>query len=75
LELPKDIQANHMAFKPEVFTYHGPSIFMDSDGYTESSQDLNFIKVKDNLIKIHEILGLAFKSSVSDLALSEIAFR
>jgi hypothetical protein len=48
---------------------------MDSDGYTENSQDLSFIKVKDSMKKIHEILGLAFKSSVSDLAVDEIAFR
>ena len=40
LELPKDIQANHMAFKPEVSSYHGPSIFMDSDGYTENNLSL-----------------------------------
>jgi uncharacterized protein (TIGR04255 family) len=75
LELPKDIQANDMTFRPEVSSHHGPSIFMDSDGYTENSQDLSFIKVKDSMKKIHEILGLAFKSSVSDLAVSEIAFR
>jgi uncharacterized protein (TIGR04255 family) len=75
LELPKDIQANNMMFRSDMSSYQGPSIFMDSDGYKESSQDLNFIKVKDSLMQIHEILGLAFKSSVSDLAVSEIAFR
>jgi hypothetical protein len=48
---------------------------MDSDGYTENSQDLSFIKVKDSMKKIHEILGFAFKSSVSDLAVTEIGFR
>ena len=75
LELPKDIHANDMTFRPEVLSYLGPSIFLDSDGYMENSQDLSFIKVKDSLKKIHEILGFAFKSSVSDLAVNEIGFR
>ena len=75
LELPKDIHANDMTFRPEVLSYLGPSIFLDSDGYIENSQDLSFIKVKDSLKKIHEILGFAFKSSVSDLAVNEIGFR
>jgi hypothetical protein len=73
--LPKDIHANDMTFRPEVLSYLGPSIFLDSDGYMENSQDLSFIKVKDSLKKIHEILGFAFKSSVSELAVNEIGFR
>lgn len=75
LELPKDIHANDMAFNAEVLAYHGPSIFLDSDGFVEKYQDLSLPTVKDNLKNIHAILGLAFQSSVSDLALSEIGFR
>ena len=75
LELPKDIQSNDMAFKSHMITHQGPSIFMDSDAFIERYQDLSLSTVKDNLQKIHAILGLAFQSSVSDLALSEIGFR
>lgn len=75
LELPKDVHANDMAFKADVLHYHGPSIFTDSDGFVQKHQDLSLSTVKENLKKIHAILGLAFQSSVSDLALSEIGFR
>jgi hypothetical protein len=75
LELPKDIHSQDMAFNADVLTYHGPSIFLDSDGFVEKQQDLSLPTVKDNLKNIHAILGLAFQSSVSDLALSEIGFR
>lgn len=75
LELPKDIQTNDMAFKAELLNYQGPSIFLDSDAYIERYQDLSLSTVKDNLQKIHAILGLAYQSSVSDLALREIRFR
>ena len=75
LELPKDVHANDMAFKSEVLNHQGPSIFLDSDGFVQKHQALSLPTVKDNLKKIHAILGLAFQSSVSDLALSEIGFR
>jgi uncharacterized protein (TIGR04255 family) len=75
LELPKDVYANDMAFKSEVLNYQGPSIFLDSDGFVQKHQDLSLPTVRDNLKKIHAILGLAFQSSVSDLALSDIGFR
>jgi len=75
LELPKDIHANDMTFIPEVLAYQGPSIFLDSDGYMEKNQELSLVTVKDNLKKIHGILKLAFKSSVSNLALREIGFH
>jgi uncharacterized protein (TIGR04255 family) len=75
LELPPDIQSNDMAFKSPMITHHGPSIFIDSDAFITRYQDLSLSTVKDNLLKIHAILGLAFQSSVSDLALSDIGFR
>lgn len=75
LELPHDIQSNDMAFKSHMITHHGPSIFLDSDAFIERYQDLSLSTVKDNLQKIHAILGLAFQSSVSDMALSDIGFR
>jgi len=75
LELPQDVHANDMAFKTSVLNYQGPSILMDSDGFMQKHQDLSLPTVKDNLKKIHAILGLAFQSSVSNLALSEIGFR
>jgi hypothetical protein len=64
-----------MAFKSHMITHHGPSIFLDSDAFIERYQDLSLSTVKDNLQKIHAILGLAFQSSVSDMALSDIGFR
>jgi hypothetical protein len=64
-----------MAFKSPMITHHGPSIFIDSDAFITRYQDLSLSTVKDNLLKIHAILGLAFQSSVSDLALSDIGFR
>lgn len=75
LELPNDVHAQDMAFKSDVLNYHGPSIFLDSDGFIQKNQDLGLPRVKDNMRQIHAILGLAFQASVSDLALSEIGFR
>jgi uncharacterized protein (TIGR04255 family) len=75
LELPQDVHVHNLLFKPVVFHYRGPSIFLDSDGFVQKDQALSLPTVKNNLKKIHAILGLAFQSSVSDLALSEVGFR
>ncbi len=75
LKLPKDVHAQNLIFKPAVVNYRGPSIFLDSDGFVQQDQALSLPTVRDNLKKIHAILGLAFQASVSDLALIEIGFR
>ncbi len=42
---------------------------------TASEKELSKVMPGIGLKKIHEILGFAFKSSVSDLAVNEIGFR
>ena len=50
-------------------------MFIDSDAYAQQPMDLQLPTVKKQLQQMHAILGLAYQSSVSDLALAETGFR
>lgn len=53
-----------MAFKVDLITYSGPSVFIDSDGYIEKKQRVSFANVKKTLAEIHALTTVAFSASV-----------
>lgn len=75
MELPNDISHVDLAMRSDLATYQGPSVFIDSDAYAQQPMDLQLPTVKKQLQQMHAILGLAYQSSVSDLALAETGFR
>ena len=64
LELPRDIDPADMAFKVDLITYSGPSVFIDSDGYIEKKQRVSFANVKKTLAEVHALTTVAFSASV-----------
>jgi len=64
LELPQDIDPADMAFKANLITHTGPSIFIDSDGYIEKKQTLSFEKIKQSLSGIYQVIHHANQASL-----------
>lgn len=68
LAFPPDVQPGNMAIDARFHDYHGVSAILDNDGFVEHREAFSLETVAMHLNKIHDMIDVAFKETVTDYA-------
>ena len=68
LAFPPDVQPNNMVIDARFHDYQGVSAILDNDGFVERREVFSFETVTSHLNKIHDLVDVAFKATVTDHA-------
>ena len=68
LAFPPDVQPNNMVIDARFHDYQGVSAVLDNDGFVEKREAFSLEMVSAHLNKIHDMVDIAFKSTVTDHA-------
>lgn len=68
LAFPPDVQPTTMVIDARFRDYEGVSAVLDNDGFVDSREAFSLEKVSAHLNKIHDMVNIAFKATVTDHA-------
>ncbi|NHC07907.1 TIGR04255 family protein [Azonexus fungiphilus] len=68
LAFPPDVQPNNMVVDARFHDYQGVSAILDNDGFVEKREAFSIETVSAHLNRIHDIVDIAFKATVTNHA-------
>lgn len=68
LAFPPDVQPNNLSIDARFHDYQGVSAILDNDGFAEKREAFSLETVAAHLHKIHDMVDVAFKATVTDHA-------
>jgi len=68
LAFPPDVQPSNMIIDARFHDYQGASAILDNDGFVEKREAFSLETVAAHLNKIHDMVDVAFKATVTEHA-------